>query len=175
MELSSIPHILSKYKDQLGKAYLPYLNHAERVFRIAMQLDREHVLNADRLSIACAFHDLGIWTDGTWDYLKPSEQLCKGHLKETDREQWTEEILLMIRNHHKLLPYSGRSAKTVELFRKADLVDFSAGMIPFSIRRQFYRDLTLEFPLYGFHGHLAKSFWQHFRKRPWNPFPMVKV
>jgi len=167
--------ILLSYKNVLGKAHRPYANHAERVYRIAILMDKNNVVHPNKLAIACAFHDIGIWVDEAWDYLAPSEQLCENYLKENGRVGWTEEILLMINQHHKLLPYKGKPQYSVELFRKADLVDFSAGITAFSIRRHFYRNLILEFPLLGFHGHLAKSFWQHFKSKPWNPFPMVKM
>ena len=170
-----IIEILSPYEGQVGNDYHSYLNHAERVFQIARNLDSTNAFHPDKFAIACAFHDLGIWTNDTWDYLRPSEKLCKEYLEKVGRSEWEGEIMLMINQHHKLLPYKGRFQNSVELFRKADLVDFSSGVIRFSVPKKKYKELVDAYPLHGFHGVLFRQFWKHFRQNPWSPFPMVKV
>lgn len=173
--LAQIDEILHPYRQTLGDAYLPYLNHASRVFSIAEKLDKESVLDTRMLAIACAFHDLGIWTENTWDYLNPSERLCSEYLRTHILEKESEEILSMIRNHHKLLPYKGKHSKTVELFRKADLIDFSGGLIRFGIPKKEYQELLTAFPSRGFHRVLFNQFRKHLLVKPWNPFPMMKL
>jgi hypothetical protein len=170
-----IVQYLLPFHQQLGKAYMPYLNHATRVFHIARTLDHAKTVDVEKLAIACAFHDLGIWTHHTWDYLHPSEQLCREYLDANGRSEWADELLAMIRWHHKLLPYSGPHAASVELFRKADLVDFSAGIVRFGIKHAYYKTLTAACPLLGFHTLLLRKFGAHMLRRPWNPLPMVRI
>ncbi len=51
-------------------------------------------LQAD--AVAAVFHDLGIWTNGTFDYLAPSIALARDYLVASAREDWTDEIEEMI-------------------------------------------------------------------------------
>ena len=161
------------YKQALGEAYEPYLNHAIRVGFIAERLS-ESDLEKEKFTIACAFHDLGIWTRNTWDYLKPSEELASEYLLKKNQVDLSDEVISMIRHHHKLTSYKGDHEETVEVFRRADLVDFSNGLILFGLDRQWYSKLKQKYPTKGFHTELAKSFWKHTKSKPWNPFPMVK-
>jgi hypothetical protein len=66
-----IDEILGAFSGALGPAKRAYHGHAYRVFNCARWLlgtSRE-----DRtLAIASSFHDLGIWSDHTFDYLAPS-------------------------------------------------------------------------------------------------------
>jgi hypothetical protein len=50
----------------------------------------------EKIAIAAAFHDLGIWTDGTFDYLQPSIRLVDAHLTRSNRAEWMPEITAMI-------------------------------------------------------------------------------
>lgn len=170
-----ITEILSEYKDDLGSDYPAYHNHAQRVFQLAQILDSETVLNPTSLGIACAFHDLGIWTENTWDYLQPSEKLCENYLGEHFQEVDASEVIIMIGQHHKLFRYKGPFEDAVEIFRRADLIDFSGGLIRFGIEKRMYDNLLKEFPQNGFHGVLFKKFRKHILRKPWNPLPMVKL
>ncbi len=172
--MNLITEILSDYRAELGVAFTAYHNHAQRVFYLAKILDRKNEIDNNKLAIACAFHDLGIWSNNTWDYLKPSEGLCEKYLKENSLLDIAEELRLMIHHHHKLTRYSGKHKQTVELFRKADLVDFSGGLIRFGVSKAEYKTLSERFPQKGFHAILFSKFRNHFLLRPWNPFPMVK-
>ena len=63
--------ILDSHKDDLGDYFESYRNHVYRVYNLAITnvtSDRDSKI----VSIATAFHDLGIWTNNTFDYLKPS-------------------------------------------------------------------------------------------------------
>lgn len=170
-----IAALLLPFRAALGHNYQPYCNHATRVYHIALAMRSLDAIATEKLAIACAFHDLGIWTANTWDYLQPSEELCAAYLRQNGKADWTEEILQMIHQHHKLLPYAGPHQPMVELFRKADLVDFSQGIIRFSCSKQHYRQLVIDHPYLGFHGILMQQFMHHMKQRPWNPFPMLKL
>jgi hypothetical protein len=168
-----ITEILSPYKVVLSKAYKPCLNHAIRVGCMAEQLSKSE-FNKDKFSVACAFHDLGIWTEKTWDYLQPSEILATDYLAKTNQNDWNKEVMAMIHHHHKLSRYKGEYEETVELFRKADLIDFSYDLILFDISREWYSGLKQKYPTNGLHKELGWNFWKHFKSKPWNPFPMVR-
>lgn len=56
----------------------------------------------EKIIIAGSFHDIGIWSDNTFDYLPPSIVPAKEYLKKNGLEEWIAEIELMISVHHKL-------------------------------------------------------------------------
>ena len=56
----------------------------------------------EKIATAAVFHDLGIWTDRTFDYLAPSIALAREHLAAHAREDWIAEISTMIAEHHKI-------------------------------------------------------------------------
>ena len=172
-DVEPIDIILSNFKPVLGDAYQPYRSHAVRVCEIAKLLNPE-VFVEEKFAVAAAFHDLGIWVNQTWDYLKPSEQMACDFLEKENKSEWKNEITAMIHHHHKLSSYKGEDLPTVELFRKADLVDFSAGLIRFGLKREQYKDLVRDFPMEGFHRELARHFWGHLKRNPLSPFPMVR-
>jgi hypothetical protein len=87
------------------------------------------------VAIASAFHDLGIWTDGTFDYLPPSVELARAHLVRSGRSEWTSEISAMVLAHHKLSRYRGDSEGLAEPFRRADRVDVTRGLVRFGLSR----------------------------------------
>lgn len=168
-----ISELLSAYENQLGEAFNPYLNHAIRVGCIAEKLSVSD-FDIRKFAIACAFHDLGIWTQNTWDYLEPSEELASEYLRQRNQVDLNAEVISMIHHHHKLTSYKGDHEDSVELFRKADLVDFSNGLILFGLDRKWYSRLKQNYPANGFYKELGRNFWKHFKSKPWNPFPMVR-
>ena len=56
----------------------------------------------EKIAVAAVFHDLGIWTSGTFDYIGPSVVLAHDYLVARGREDWTPEIEGMIADHHKI-------------------------------------------------------------------------
>ena len=68
-----IKNIIKPYKELMGTEYLPYKNHVHRVAILTLEIKRE-IKKEDELKIAIAavHHDIGIWTEKTFDYLKPS-------------------------------------------------------------------------------------------------------
>jgi hypothetical protein len=69
----------------------------------------------------------------TVDYIPPSVFEVKRYLSETGRQEWSEEIGLMVEMHHKVRTYKTDRYPLVELFRRGDLVDFSLGFFKFGI------------------------------------------
>ena len=68
-----LEEILGKWKNGLGNDYEGYNNHVYRMIHYLYLLctkcnDEER----EKIIIAGCFHDLGIWANGTLDYLPPS-------------------------------------------------------------------------------------------------------
>jgi hypothetical protein len=170
--------ILAPFKATIGQDYEGYRNHLIRMLNFCFYLaNQKGMLSEDakeKFIIAAAFHDIGIWTNGTVDYLPPSEREAEKYLKEVGKEEWMEEIILMISEHHKLRAYKNEQYPLVEVFRQADLVDFSLGMVRKGIPKEFVMPVKNEIPNAGFHRLLMKLSWRQLKKHPLNPAPMMK-
>lgn len=169
-----IDEILLEYKIFLSKDFDRYKNHVYRVFNFAVFLLEGRKEDFEKVAIALSFHDLGIWTHQTFDYLDPSIELAKKYLEKTNRQNLIPEVSLMIDMHHKMTPYTGDFAEIVEITRQADLVDVSLGVYKFTIPTEFLEAVQLEFPKLGFHSKLFQLGLGNFFKSPFNPFPMFK-
>jgi len=169
-----IDEILLEYKNSLNTDFERYKNHVYRVFNFAVFLLGDRKEDFDKLGIALAFHDLGIWTHQTFDYLDPSVEFAKKYLEKQNRLDWISEISLMIEMHHKMTPYTGDFSNSVELIRMADLVDVSLGIYKFTIPEEFIKAVKTEFANLGFHSKLFQLGLGNFLKYPFNPLPMFK-
>ena len=76
--------ILGLHAQALGPDLPAYRNHVTRVlhfvFAIAPPLQNAPL----PILIAGSFHDLGIWTAQTFDYVGPSSKLAHDYMKEQD-------------------------------------------------------------------------------------------
>lgn len=168
-----IDGILEENKSSLGKDYNKYRNHVYRVFILCRNLDNSE-LTMEKYAIASVFHDIGIWTNNTFDYLNPSIQKATEYLIQNDKEEWVEEISIMIDMHHKRSKYQGRHEETVETFRRADWIDVTKGRKSFKISRKVINEITNEYPNLGFHRFLIVQTLKNLFKSPLNPLPMFK-
>ncbi len=166
-------NLLQKFKADLGSDYDKYRNHVHRVFSICVLMDKDKS-NEEKYAIASVFHDIGIWTNHTFDYLQPSIEQSSIHLIKIGRQDWIEEITLMISCHHKLSKYRGKYETTVENFRKADWIDVSFGLISFGVDKKQITENKRTWPSLGFHRFLLKASLKNFLKHPFNPLPMFK-
>ena len=175
-----LDEVLSAHTGALGADFDGYRNHAYRVANFCFALTPTVTATAGdperiaRVALAAAFHDLGIWTDKTFDYLPPSSRLANAYLSGTGRSDWAPEITEMILQHHKLTPFRGRWA-LVEAFRRADLIDVSHGLASFGLRREFLREVFAHWPDARFHKRLVRLFLGRLLRYPWNPLPMVRL
>ncbi|NOS91854.1 MAG: phosphohydrolase [Cyclobacteriaceae bacterium] len=168
-----IDQILDDYKDQLLHDYTKYRNHAYRVYHACTLLDPQPQ-NSTKYAIAASFHDLGIWTKKTFDYLDPSISLAKDWLVKHNSEKWSDEISLMISMHHKVTRYTGTFAETVEIFRKADWIDVSLGLMKFGTDGKKLNQIQKLFPTKGFHRFLIRKTLRNLLHHPLKPLPMFK-
>ena len=170
-----LDEILSAHAGALGDDFVPYQNHVYRVVNLCVRLHSAGGDELRRLAIVAAFHDLGIWTAGTFDYLGPSMALAKTYLTRSGQREWVAEVNEVIFEHHKILPYRGAAQPLVESFRKADWIDVTRGLLTFGIPRPFIAELYQAWPSKGFHRRLVQLAAQRFRSNPWSPLPMVRL
>ena len=169
-----VDDVLHAYAGPLGADFTAYRNHVYRVVNLAAALCRDTGFAHEKLAIAAAFHDLGIWTDRTFDYLQPSIALASGYLTRTGRSEWHPEVAAIILEHHKLRPYRARPDWLVEPFRRADWADVTGGLRSSGIPRELIRGLYARWPSEGFHRRLVELSIDRVRRQSWNPLPMLR-
>lgn len=167
-----VEDLMLKFETIMGVDYDRYKNHVYRVFLNCRLIDNEKN-NEEKYAIAAVFHDIGLWTHHTFDYLNPSIDLARIYLRET--QNWTSEISLMIYWHHKMSTYLGKHQEIVESFRKADWIDVSLGLLSFGNNRKQIIENRKQFPNLGFHKFLIKRTIRHFLAHPLKPLPMFKT
>jgi hypothetical protein len=169
-----IEEILTTWKDRIGSDYPGYRGHVYRMFNFCLALRPCSEEEKTRLAIAACFHDIGLWSAHTVDYLPPSVAEARQYLAATGRDAWTEEIGLMIALHHKVRRCPTDPYPLVELFRKGDLVDFSLGFFRFGLPSAYVRAVKQAIPNDGFHRFLMKGAREWFAKHPLSPPPFMK-
>lgn len=169
-----LDEILDEWRPVIGKDFPGYRNHVCRMLNFCLALHDCTPEETEKLIIAGAFHDIGLWTGKTLDYLAPSLPPARDYLERRGLQAWVTEIELMITEHHKLRPYTKLAYPLVELFRRGDLVDFSLGAVTQGLPREFIKQVKEAFPNEGFHANLAKMGSKWIMKNPLNPAPMIK-
>ena len=174
-QIPTLDTLLGAYAGALGRDFEAYRNHAYRVANLCVAQSSRDAAQVEKIAIAAAFHDLGIWTDGTFDYLRPSVDLAEAHLAASGRSEWAPEIAEMILQHHKVSRYRDNPRWLVEPFRRADWTDVSRGLITFGLSRTVVRQVVAAWPSAGFHKRLVQLELRHLRTHPWRPLPMVRL
>lgn len=170
----SLKSVLEVFKSSLKNDFESYFNHVNRVFEYCKLLDASEA-NYPKYAIAAIFHDLGIWTENTFDYLDPSIKLAEKYLIAIGKVEWREEVTMMIDMHHKVSEYKGKHTSTVEVFRQADVADVSLGAVRFNISIKQFRKVNNTYPNKGFHMFLVKQTIERLMSHPFNPLPMFKM
>jgi hypothetical protein len=173
-EFSVADSVLLAHTSVLGDDFTGYRNHVYRVVNLCVALSPVAAAQPEKVQIAAVFHDLGIWTDRTFDYLEPSVRLADAYLGETGRGSWTAEVTTMIREHHKLRPYRFESSALAEPFRQADWIDVTRGILTFGLPRGRLAPIFSTWPSAGFHARLVRLELAHLRAHPRNPLPMMR-
>lgn len=170
-----IETILQEYQTTIDADYQGYLNHCKRVAACCLILSQDSNEETIRkIAIAAAFHDIGIWTSKTIDYLEPSVKVMLSYLTAHRLLDWQIEITLMITEHHKLTMTKCSEYPLVEYFRRADYADFSLGLLRSNIPKSEFKKLTRQYPNAGFHKTLVYLGLKRFLQKPWSPLPMFK-
>ena len=175
--LTSVPtidEVLDDHVSELGRDFIAYRNHAYRVVNLCAAIVGDRV-DLEKIAVAAVFHDLGIWTNKTFDYIAPSIALAHDYLVARAREGWTAEIEEMIADHHKITPSTADPDSLIEAFRRADWIDVTRGLRRFGIPRPFVARLFATWPSAGFHWRLVTLTLDRFRSHPLTPLPMVRL
>lgn len=169
-----IDELLGAHGAALGPAYRPYRNHVHRIFHLTRTLRGTNDATEDRLiAVAGVFHDLGIWTHHTLDYLDPSAELATVYLDETGWGTAAPVVRELVLRHHHIRPV-GPKDDLVECFRRADWLDVSQGLLRSGVDRSFYAALKAQYPYEGFHLLLARLGLKQTLKHPLRPLPMMR-
>ncbi len=171
---AQVEELIDAFAPALGGDLAAYHNHVCRVLNYYVALRPPADDLPEAVMVAAAFHDLGIWTARTFDYLEPSMRLAQAHLSSLGREHMGPEVALLIVEHHKLRPYTGPHAATVEAFRRADLVDLSLGLVRSGLPTSFVHAVKAAFPNAGFHRRLVQLTVRQFLRTPLRPLPMLR-
>src|SRR3990167_892769 len=175
-EVALLDELLERYASVLGDDLTAYRNHTYRVMNFCSALSANNTPEQlQKMAIAAAFHDMGIWTDRTFDYLEPSEKLAKAYLAQSGNEDLTPEVVAMISAHHKITAYQAGPDSLVESFRKADWIDVSKGLITFGLPRTLVREVLCAFPNAGFHKRLVQLSFKRLLTHPFSPLPMMRL
>jgi hypothetical protein len=174
-EIAALDAVLDRHLAALGADRVAYRNHAYRVANLCASRSPADPETVEKIGIAAAFHDLGIWTDHTFDYVNPSVRLAREHLLRSGRAAWVPDVTAAILEHHRISTYRGAHAWLVEPFRRADWMDVSGGLVASGLSRELFRASLARWPRAGFHRLLARLEWQHVRRHPWRPLPMLKL
>ncbi|SES99485.1 hypothetical protein [Thalassotalea agarivorans] len=172
-EIPLLEEIFASWQSVIGDEYMGYRNHVYRMIHFCFALHECDAETHEKIIIAAAFHDIGIWIEDTVDYIPPSLPPAKAYLEERGLMDWWPEIELMITEHHKIRQYKGEFP-LVEVFRKGDLVDFSLGAVKFGIPKTYIQEVKTVFDNEDFHKNLMKRAGRWFLKHPLNPAPMMK-
>ncbi|MBS1507889.1 MAG: HD domain-containing protein [Bacteroidetes bacterium] len=168
----TIENILHSYRESLGTNFSCYRNHVYRVYNF-VATGFTDPQDLELLAVAAAFHDLGIWTHHTFDYLQPSNKLAEKYAIENHiPADKANTLFLIIDQHHKLSKIS--TSPLAEAFRVADLVDLSLGLIRKGVNKKFIQEVKREFPNQGFHIFLIRIFLKNLFTHPMKPLPMYK-
>lgn len=172
---------LAPWRDEIGADWDAYRNHVRRVLAFCDELHAisprfEHSpvpSTTEEFLTAAAFHDIGIWSAGTFDYLPPSAELARQWLDAQGRGDLKTLVVDMISDHHKVRQ-AAAPASPVEMFRRADTIDVSFGFIRFGVPRAKYSAIAKDLPDNGFHLRLVKLTARRAREHPASPLPMFK-
>ena len=172
--LPTVEEVLDDHAPELGHDLTAYRNHVYRVVNLCLAIAADNRAELEKITVAAVFHDLGIWTNHTFDYIAPSVALAREHLAARAMAGWIPEIEAMIVDHHKVTPSHRHPQPLVESFRRADWIDVTRGLRRFGLPRTFISAVDAAWPNAGFHRRLVQltigRLWNH----PLSPLPMVK-
>lgn len=172
LESALLDDVLETYRAAMGRDFRGYRGHVYRTFNFALALSGASQ-DSKELALAAAFHDIGIWTDGTFDYLEPSARRASQYVAARRLDVDVTELEHAVLHHHGLRSRRGVSA-FVEAFRRADWADVSWGLLSWGVPKELVRDAHAAFPNAGFHGCLLREGVRWAMRHPWRALPMLR-
>lgn len=174
-DVATVENVLTRHAADLGRDFTAYRNHVYRVLNFCAIQTAPDPDTTEKIAVAAVFHDLGIWTDRTFDYLEPSVRLASAYLAQVDRAEWTTEITEVILQHHKVTGYHGGMASFAEAFRRADWIDVTLGLRSFGLPRRTLQPIFSAWPDAGFRWRLIQLTLKRLRTHPRTPLPMIRL
>lgn len=171
-QIPLIDEILGSHVSELGGDLPGYRNHVYRMVNFCFARGELDDDSRAKIVIAGCFHDIGIWTGPTFDYLQPSVEVAKEYLAATGSIEWFPEIRTMIEQHHKVRNYSG--SELVDDFRKADLTDLTLGTLKCGLPGDVVAGVRKAFPNNGFHRMLVREASRWIVRHPLDPLPVFR-
>ena len=158
--------------DEAG--FAGYRGHVYRVFNLARGLVDDADDRDDKLAIAAAFHDIEAFAG--LDYLAPSITAQDAWLETTGRSEWSEELAVVVAQHHRFGSYRGRHARLAEALRRADLADLSQGLIRSGIPKEHVRLVRGTFDVGSFFTRsVPRAAVRNLVRHPLDPLPHVRA
>jgi hypothetical protein len=144
----------------------PMERHCLRQFAIAERLAGDREFDRELLLCACWLHDLGLYTHSHDPYVTEGARLAARVLEPF---RWPPERLQRCMDaceqHH--APRSRMAmGLEVELVRRSDLVDVTAGLVNFGLDRGWLRKLFREVPRNGLWRLIGSAVLSELRQRP---------
>src|SRR5882724_11126760 len=75
--LPTVEEVLDDHASELGHDLIAYRNHVYRVVNLCLAIVGDSRVELDKIAVAALFHDLGIWTNNTFDYIAPSVAIAR--------------------------------------------------------------------------------------------------
>jgi hypothetical protein len=172
--LPTVEQVLHDHASELGHDLVGYRNHVYRVVNLCLAIMGYSRVELEKIAVAAVFHDLGIWTNNTFDYIAPSVAIARQYLAAQGMADWIPQIEAMIVDHHKITSSRTNPQSLVESFRRADWIDVSRGVRRFGLPRTLIVAVGTTWPSAGFHRRLVQLPIDRFWKHPLTPLPMVK-
>ena len=174
-DLPVVDSVLERRANRIGGDLPAYRNHVYRIVNLMEAMAPVGPADSPAVGAAAVFHDIGLWTAGTWDYIPPSVAAAEQWLREAGQAALVPVVRAMIENHHKLLPCPAGTTRLAENFRRADWCDVSLGLRPGGVPATRYRQILDRFPAHGFHRRLLALAIRHGWRQPWRPLPMFRL
>lgn len=144
----------------------PMERHCLRQFHIAMALAGDEPVDREVVLCACWLHDAGLHEDSGAPYVTEGARMAGRALEPFG---WPAERVRLCMDaceqHH--APTSRRSmGLEVELLRRSDLVDVTAGLVAFGLDRAWLKELNVAVPRDGFYRTIGGAVLRELRHRP---------
>ncbi len=162
---------LARLRELTGAADGPMERHGLRCFLICQRLATRAGTPIDRevMLVAALLHDIGLYEGASEGgaYVTDGRHYAERML--SARQGWDGERLRLcldaIERHHELRP-QWRAGAEVELLRRADLIELSAGAVSFGAGRGWLRGLASAVPRRGLYGEVGAMVVKALRERP---------
>jgi hypothetical protein len=167
-----IDEVLEANRQAIGPLFPVWPTHSYRMLNICVNACPQEPV--DKFAVAIAFHDLPAAIDGDLRYLDRAAALARTWLTEHRLSEWAPEVSAMIENHHKIRPYTGPHAATVDAFRRADWIDVALGHWCAGQDKNLVARINRELPLHEGRRALTHIVLPYALRHPLKPLPMLR-